>query len=81
MADLIIYESKDKRVFVSDTGNKNYSINVQAVGTSLFFEQKVCYPDLTFSEAEKKVKTLAQKAKKLTTDEAIQKFLIALKGA
>ena len=72
-----MYTSKDGRVYITDIRAGKCFFNIQSFEDARFFE-RVIYVYGAILPAEKKIKALAVKAKKLTDDILIQKFLAAL---
>ena len=74
-----MYSSKCGRVYVTSILQGRCCFNVQSFEDNRFYERVICVPGAILP-AEKKIKALAAKAKKLTDDIAIQKFLASLPG-
>ena len=72
-----MYFSKDGRVYITDIRAGKCFLNVQSFEDNRFFE-RVIYVTGAILPAEKKIKALAVKAKKLMDDISIQKFLAAI---
>ena len=76
---MIIYESKDRRVLASEVKHKIYSLQVKEINGRLYYEAIVNFTYLAdYLDAEKKIRALGAKAKKLNDDVAIQLFLAKL---
>lgn len=73
---MLIYESKDRRILASQIKHKIYNLQIKEMCGRLYYEAII---DLTYLvdylEAEKKIRALGAKAKKLDNDMAIQIFL------
>ena len=76
---MIIYESKDGRIRAVQIKTKVYSLQVKETNGIYYYEGIVNYQNLSFADAEKKIRALGIKAKKLMDDTAIQIFLANLK--
>ena len=78
---MMIYESKDKRVFVSEVKHKQYELNIKEIDGGRFYCALLDYRGVdSYLIAEKKVKAVATKAKSLTDNISIQKFLASIKA-
>ena len=75
---MIIYESKDGRIRAVQIKTKVYSLQVKETNGIYYYEGIVNYQNLSFVDAEKKIRALGAKAKKLMDDTAIQIFLAKL---
>ena len=72
-----MYSSKCGRVYATSIVQGKCFFNVQSFEDARYYESVIYVPGAILP-AEKKIKALAAKAKKLTDDIAIQKFLASL---